>query len=245
MCLAGTINIQPQGVTHRRLPPQKKPPPPPRPPCTKEELAHKGFYFLGQFKTRNAINSRNKNRSYFYKRLHDHDGEPDHIGTLLLCTRKGFRKWYQYAYGGSSPKNAKYTVVKRIKIYKNTDDGNTKVMLMKRGLEAGNVFKNAKWVRITSIHTRLDTVYRKAIEIRDGSGWSNSSDKVQLLINYFSDVLERPRPSVWGKGVENQPTDKEEHCEKCVPVEVEPPNHAACTWKCYRKRYNALHGSAI
>merc|ERR1711964_716761 len=70
----------------------------------------------------------------------------------------------------------------------------TQVKLMKHGK-----LGTTKWVRISTGYAG----FKREIEIRDasgwdnGSGWSNSSEKVHHLLNYFSDVLEIQRFSVW------------------------------------------------
>merc|ERR1711964_511469 len=178
----------------------------------------------------NTHYSRNKNRSYFYRKGQDPSKGSGHIGMLLLRTRKGYKR----IFGRDTPEKAVYTEVKRIDIFQNKNDDYTKVKLMKRRLSAGNLF-NAKWVCITSSSKHENgTSYSEEIEIRDGSGWRNSSDKVELLLNYFIDVLERPRASVWGNDVSNKPTGNEARRTECVNVTTQStPNHVACAWKCY------------
>merc|ERR1711964_851047 len=149
-------------------------------------------------------------------------GKPGVVGTLLLCKRSN-RYWFG---------DIKYYGTNRIPTYKNQNDENppkTTVTLKYHG-----ILKSAKWVRITISVKVNDEWKNKWLEIRDGSGWFNSSGKVHHLLNYFSDVLERPRCNVWGqKVVPNEYTDSGK-CEKCTS---QLNNHVVpCTWKCYRNK---------
>jgi len=217
MCLAGTI--QPP-VTHRRALFANQP---------ATALNEKGFYLLGQFNTRGSKKcewyKHNKDRSYFYKRGNDSKHGYNHIGTLLLCTRKGY--W--------SNQVPKYTDDNRIEIFKDSGlssryQEDSKLTCVERTQHG-----TAKWVRIKTNIGRAS----HEIEIRDGKGYSNSSDKVNFFHRYFSDVLERPRMGVCGRGVVANPHTNQKICRNCNPKEsTYNPNgygdYVVCTWECYR-----------